>query len=95
MEFAIPIEIIAFLAITLGVICRTYFPYLKKLDENRQNEDFVFELRYVVTMIVSGIVTAIFVYPTFIIPEGSQFQVFIAGFVFAWGANDAINYLIN
>jgi hypothetical protein len=90
----IPIEIVAFIGIVLGILGRTYFPYLKKADENRNNEDFVFQIRYIITAIISATITAILMYNTFSIPEGTPFNVFILSFVFAWGINDVTNKMV-
>jgi hypothetical protein len=97
----IPLELIAFIAIVLGVIGRTFFPYLRKYEESKTAEPgtgvaitLTFDTKYYLTAIFTGIVTAIFVYPMFIFPENaSVFTVFIAAFIFAWGANDVVNRL--
>lgn len=91
----IPLEYIAFIAIVMGVIGRTYFPYLKKKDQSKWNKDFKFNFRYLSTMVFSGILTAVFIYPLFILPEDRTYlEVFIAAVIFAWGANDGINRLV-
>lgn len=82
---------IIFAGIFLGILGRTYFPYLKKVDEKT---DLAFNLRYVLTAIVSAAITAILVFNSFIIPSGTAFQIFIASFVFAWGINDVVNKLV-
>ena len=87
----IPIELIAFIGIAFGVIGRTLLPYFKKLEGH---PDLSFEIRYITTAIMSGIVTAIFIFPTFVIPEETMFLVFISAVVFAWGANDLVNKMI-
>ncbi len=90
--FEIPLEYVAFFAIILGVIGRSYFPYLRKTEQVPKGEEFDFEIRYIVTAIFSGLVTAIFVFPLFVFPEGgTMLNVFISGFIFAWGANDVTN----
>jgi len=87
----IPIELIAFIGIISGIVFRTLLPYFKKLEEN---PDLPFEVRYITTAVMSGIVAAIFIYPTFVIPEETMFLVFISAVVFAWGANDIVNKMI-
>lgn len=91
----IPIEVIAFVGIILGVIGRTYFPYLKKTKQAEQKSlQIGFDARYLITAIFSGIVTAIFVFPLFVIPNETPFKVVLAAFVFAWMSDDALNRVI-
>lgn len=87
----IPIGLIAFIGIAFGTIWRTLLPYFKKLETN---PDLGFEVRYIITAVMSGILTAIFIYPTFVIPEETIFLVFISAVIFAWGANDIVNKMI-
>lgn len=97
----IPLELIAFIAICLGVIGRTYFPFLRKTEDSKTAAPGTgraivlnFDAKYYLTAIFTGIITAIFVYPTFVFPaNASLMTVFITGFIFAWGANDVINRL--
>jgi NADH:ubiquinone oxidoreductase subunit 3 (subunit A) len=93
----IPLEFVAFIAIALGIIGRTYFPYLRKGEEANKAVDSValkFDAKYYLTAIFTGIITAIFIYPMFVFPEdASLMTVFITGFIFAWGANDVVNRL--
>jgi len=99
--FEIPLELIAFIAITLGIIGRTFFPYLRKQEETRTPEPGTgipktlrFDMKYYLTAFFSGLITAIFVYPLFVFPEDSSIMtVFITAFIFAWGANDVVNRL--
>jgi len=91
---AIPIELIAFLGILFGAIGRTVFPFLKKLDPN-DTTPITFNVRFWMTALLSGIIAAIFVYPTFVMPESSSILVvFIAGFITAWGSDDILNRLV-
>lgn len=91
----IPFEYIAFIAIVLGVIGRTYFPYLRKKDQNKWDKDFKFDMRYIATMVFSGIITTIFVYKLFVVLEDrTMLEVFIGGFIFGWGANDVTNKFV-
>lgn len=87
----ISIDVILFMGIFLGILGRTYFPYLKKTDIKA---DLPFEIRYIITAVISAAITAILVYNSFIIPSGTPFQIFIASFVFAWGTNDVMNKLV-
>lgn len=87
----IPLDVVVFAGIFLGVLGRTYFPYLKKTDTK---SDLAFNLQYVLTAIVSAAITAILVFNSFVIPSGTAFQIFIASFVFAWGINDVVNSLV-
>lgn len=91
--FEIPIEYVAFIAIILGVIGRTYFPYLRKMEQNgATGEPFTFDIKFVITAIFSGLVTAVFVFPLFVMPDNAtNLTVFISAFIFAWGANDVVN----
>jgi len=99
----VPIELVAFIGIVLGVIIRTYFPYLRKVEESRTPEAgtgvavlLTFDTKFYITALLSGIVTAIFIYPTFVFPEdASMMNVFIAAFIFSWGANDVLNRLVH
>lgn len=99
--FEIPVEYVAFIAIVLGVIGRTYFPYLKKLQEAKEEIagtgamlSFNFDIKFIATAIFSGIVTAMFVFPLFVMPENTTLlTLFISAFIFAWGTNDVINNL--
>jgi len=94
MELVISLEIVAFIAICLGIIGRTCFPYLNKADKYSYRDDFGFDLKYAATALFTGIISAIFVYPLFIMPDGTTLQVFIAAFIFAWGSNDVINRVV-
>ena len=85
----IPLELIAFVAIVLGIIARTYFPYLKK----KSSDVYVtFDAGFIATAIFSGVVSAIFIYPVFVFPETTDvLKVFISAFIFAYAANDGVN----
>ena len=87
----ISIDYIVFIGIFLGLFGRTLYPYLKKIYNG---EDITFELRFLVSAIASGLITAILVYNTFNIPEGTTLQIFIAAFIFAWGIDDVFNRII-
>lgn len=100
----IPLEYVAFIAIILGVIGRTYYPYLRKLGDYKAETagtgivkyTFNFDIKFIITALFSGIVTAFFVYPLFVFPENQTIlNIFITGFVFAWGTDDVINRLAN
>jgi len=93
--FEIPLELVAFLAIVLGTIGRTVFPFLKKLDPNDQTP-ITFNIRFWMTAAISGIFSAIFIYPVFVIPgNATLFEIFIAGFITAWGSDDILNRLVH
>lgn len=97
----IPLEFIAFIAIFLGICGRTYFPYLRKSEESRTPEagtgvaiPLKFDTKFIITAIFSGLVTAIFIFPIFVLPEDATVMtVFISAFIFAWGTNDVVNNL--
>lgn len=85
----IPLEFVAFIAIILGLALRTILPYLKKLKEDPTLQ---FDFSYIGTAIISGVVSAIFIYPLFVFPENATwYTVFIAAFIFAWTADDVVN----
>jgi hypothetical protein len=91
--FTISIEWIAFLGILFGAIGRTVFPFLKKLDPN-DTTPIKFNARFWMTAVVSGVIAAIFVYPTFVLPAtNSILVIFISGFTTAWAADDILNRL--
>lgn len=90
----IPLEAIAFIGIFFGILARTIFPYLQKYDKNRDDPNFGFEVRYLLSAIISAAIASVLTFELFIIPEGSMFSVFIAAFVFAWGSNSIINNLV-
>lgn len=85
----IPIEFIALIGIILGVVAKTLVPYVRKVLEDPSLE---FNWGYFVTMCSSGVVTAVFIFPTFVIPNAEPFSVFIAAVFFAAGINGAINF---
>ena len=85
----IPIEFIALVGIVIGVIGKTLLPYIKKVLED---PNIHFNWGYVGTMTMSGIVSAVFVFPLFVIPEGEPLTIFIAAIFFAAGINGVINY---
>lgn len=97
----IPIELVVFLGIALGVICRTYFPYLRKVEEAQEAvegtglaSEFTFDYKFAITAIFTGLVSAIFIYPTFVLPATENvFEIFIFAFIFAYGTNDIVNRL--
>lgn len=93
--FEIPLEYIAFLAIFFGAVGRTVFPFLRKLDPNDQTP-ITFNARFWITAVISGVFSAIFIYPIFIMPgNGTSFEIFIAGFITAWGSDDILNRLVH
>ena len=85
------IEAVVFMGIFLGLLGRTLYPYLKKLYNG---ENITFEYRFLLSAIISGLITAVLVYNTFNIPEGTSLQIFIAAFIFAWGIDDVFNRII-
>lgn len=86
----IPIGFIAFIGICIGVIGKTAIPYIRK---HLEDPNLVFNWGYFGTMCMSGIVAAVVVYPTFIIPEGEPMIVFIAAIFFAAGVNGILNFV--
>ena len=87
----ISIELVAIIGILVGLIGRTILPYFKKLESN---PDMPFEVRYIITAVSSAIFTAILIYPTLTIPQGSMFAVFISAVIFSWGVNDIVNKMV-
>ena len=89
----IPLELLAFIAIVLGVIGRTLLPYIKK--KMQEDGDIEFDYNFITTAVFSGIMSAIFVFPLFVFPEGANASVvFVTAFIFAWTANDGINRVV-
>jgi len=88
----IPLEIVALLGIIIALIGRTVLPYLKKVHEDPSTE---FDKTYLGTMIFSGIISGVILYPLFVYNDviQSPLNVFIAAFIFAWSANDVTNRL--
>jgi hypothetical protein len=88
----IPLEYVALAGIALGTVGRTYLPYLKKTDQAaKTNTNFGFALRYLGTALLSILISSILTFALFVIPQGTQLQVFIAATIFSWGTNDVIN----
>jgi len=89
------IEYVIVMGLFLGVLLRTILPALKKWS--KPGEDFVFQIRYlftaIVVIIISG-VTAFTIFPSFVIPEGTAFNIFVLAFLSGWGANDLFNTLV-
>jgi len=85
----IPIEFIALLGVIIGVIGKTMLPYVKKVLED---PNITFNWDYVGTMVLSGVVSAVFIFPLFVIPEGEPLTIFIAAIFFAAGVNGVVNY---
>jgi len=86
----VPIEFIAFVGIIIGVIGKTAIPYIRKIYED---PTISFNWGYFGTMCMSGIIAAVVVYPTFVIPEGDPWIIFIAAIFFAAGINGLINFI--
>lgn len=86
----IPIELIALIGIILGVVGRTMLPYFKKI---REDPAISFDRGYVATAVFSAIISAILVYPLFVIPDETPLKVLVAAVIFAWVTNDAANRL--
>lgn len=85
----IPIELVALLGVILAVLGRTILPYLKKVHED---PSVTFDWGYLGTMFFSGVVSAVVLYPTFVMPGNLEWwNVFIVAFIFAWTANDVTN----
>lgn len=85
-------ELIAFIAIVLGVIGRTLLPYIKK---KMQDEFIEFDYNFITTAVFSGIISAIFVFPLFVMPEGANaLTVFVTALIFAWAADDVTNRVV-
>ena len=83
--------IVAILGIFLGCFARTVFPYLKKLEEN---PDTAFDKKYLISLLlalVSSIIGAVLIVPSFQIPQGANIVVFSIAFTTGWGANDILN----
>lgn len=96
----IDVTTIAFIGVFIGILCRTLLPYIKKLkaaQEKEPPETVKFDLKYVWTAIVSlfiSLIASMLIFPSFTIPTGAQFYVFLQSFIFGWASNDIINQLI-
>jgi len=86
---------IAFIAIFVGVLCRTLFPYIKKMREaEAKGEVFKFDYKYLYTALSSlvlSIIVTFLIFPTFKIPEATGIYLFCMSFTFGWSANDIVN----
>jgi hypothetical protein len=83
--------IVAIIGIFLGCFARTVFPYLKKVEED---PDTVFDKKYLVSLLIaliSSIIGAILIIPSFQIPQGANMVVFSIAFTTGWGTNDILN----
>ena len=87
-------EYIAFLGIFVGVLLRTLLPALRKALEATEEEPFEWDHRYTLmaaTSVFIALLVAAAAFPTFTIPEGSDFIVFISALAFSMGLNSLIN----
>jgi len=83
--------IVAIIGIFLGCFARTVFPYLKKVEEN---PDTAFDRKYLVSLLIaliSSVIGAILIIPSFQVPQGATVVVFSIAFTTGWGANDILN----
>ncbi|GAG49161.1 unnamed protein product [marine sediment metagenome] len=90
----IPIEYVAIIGIFIGVLIRTILPYLKKISAG---EDIKFNFKYVATalvLVITAGITTLIIFPSFSIPEGTAFAVFIVALLSGWGANDVLNRIV-
>lgn len=89
---------IAFIAIFLGVLCRTLFPYVKKVKEAEAKGDLLkFDYKYLYTAISSlvlSVIVTLLIFPTFKIPEATGIYLFCMSFTFGWSTNDIVNELL-
>ena len=87
------IELVALIAIFLGALTRTLLPAIRKKGE--QDEAFVWDNKYTITLIVTiviALVAAILTFPTYIIPAtDSIVAIFTGAFIFGMGLNAVIN----
>lgn len=85
-------EIVAWLGIFTGCVCRAVLPFLKKQSKAGKNGDSLkWEARYtwtIVLTLVISFVSSMFLLPTFAIPET---YIFPGAFVFGWTAQDIVN----
>lgn len=81
----LPVQLWAFLGILVGVLARSFLPYLRKVV--KENLPITWQHRYTALLIL-GAVASLLVYPQFQIPPDG-FDVFVAAFVFGFGV-DAI-----
>ena len=86
---------IAFVAIFLGVLCRTLFPYIKRMREaGARGDTLSFDSKYLYTALSSLVISVIatfLIFPTFKIPEATGIYLFSMSFTFGWTTNDIIN----
>ena len=77
-------EVIAFVAMVLGVLARAALPFLLKVQAG---EEIKWEQRYtaaVIASIVLSVITVALVFSAFTVPEGSLSVVAGAAFVYGW-----------
>jgi len=82
----LPVQLMAFIGILLGVLARSFLPYLRKTI--KENLPLSWEHKYTALLIV-GVVASFLVYPRFQIPPDG-FDVFVAAFVFGFGIDALI-----
>ena len=86
---------LVFIGVFLGILGRTFLPYLRKLREAADRGDrLLFDYRYLVSAMVSVILslfTAILILPGFEVPETNAFYL---AFAYGWAANDLVNMVI-
>lgn len=86
----IPLEFVALIGVIVGVLLKTILPYVKKAYED---PDIEFNLGYLGTMIMSGIVSGALLFSGYIVPaEGEILTIFIAAVFFGAGVNGVFNY---
>jgi len=108
-EIKYPAPYVTFFFFFLGILGRTIYPYAKKIREQRALNDeriakgepplpsLKFDKLYLLTFLsdvfLSFIATMLF-FNTWSPPEGTLFQIAIAGFIAGWGSQDLINRLV-
>lgn len=88
----IPLGVVTFIGIFLGVLMRTILPWIRKVSQGKITP--AFELRYVVSSISSlfwNFALALQLFKSFSPPETSGLEVLIAAVLFGWFGVDVSN----
>jgi len=84
----VSLEMYAIVGILIGVLIRTFLPYFQKLQENPGT---LFDWRYVITALLSTVITAFILIPLFTIPDATPTMILIQAAVFAFTSQEFLN----
>lgn len=91
------LELVAFVAVFLGVFGRLMFPYFRKMKNGEKVE---FDYKFLATAgeaFVEGVVIVAAIFPPFlgtVDPGISSLMLFLFGFNYGWGRTDINNRLL-